>query len=459
MTTIKRPAAEQAPITARYGNVSKIHPNGHSGTDFGWWGGNPNRPVYSPIDGTVTEAFYGNFAPGGLGGWITIVSADGVYKTQLGHLNRNSNIGVKVGDKVKAGQHVANYGVPTTGRSTGSHLHVNFWVKGVRSDVMKYVGKEQTGAVKPPSKVEASPTGWDGVSTLFKGNYSTQADGQVHTVPVGGPWPSQVVKQKGVTLAQVSAYTQKLANSKWAGTFLQPGGSYLTPAMLTGGAKFYAGGVYATADVVAILTQREAEANAEAALKNKQVKEAEEKEKAALLAIAKEDAANAEAAKIASLIVSKNDVEIEEATLNADDAETVKVEAEKELARVQAEKLEAEKEFKLALDKAMLSLEVSDAELTSTLMESKELANPQAPLAGLLAGRPEARKKAYYAFATTALIVSFGPDILIAGVLSEAIIPTASAYIALASSLLLKVGTAFGFVAASNTTTTIKTTK
>jgi len=450
MTTIKRPAAEQAPITARYGNVSSIHPNGHSGTDFGWWGGNPNRPIYSPIDGKVTEALYGNFAPGGLGGWLTIVSADGVYKTQLGHLNKNSNIGVKVGDTVKAGQHVANYGVPTTGRSTGSHVHVNFWVNGVRSDVLKYVGKEQTANVTKPTPVEASPTGWDGVSTLFKGNYSTQADGAVHTVPVGGPWPSQVAKNKGVTLAQVSAYTQKLANSKWAGTFLQAGGSYLTPAMLTGGAKFYAGGVYATADVVAILSKREAEAEAEAAAKNKAIAEAKALEAKAVALIAEEDAANALAVKTIALTQSKEDV-AEEAIVASDVAEAVKEETAKELAKAEEESRLAAEAFRVAFENAAVSLQETAVELETTLMTSDEVANSEAPLAGLLAGNPKARKKAYTAFAVTALLVSFGPDILIAGVVSEAIIPTATAYVALASSLLLKIGTAFGFVAASNT--------
>ncbi len=48
------------------------------------------------------------------------------------------------------------------------------------------------------------------------------------------------------------------------------------------------------------------------------------------------------------------------------------------------------------------------------------------------------------------LLVSFGPDIVTAGVLTDSTVPTFVAYVSLASSILLKIGTALGFVAASN---------
>ena len=77
----------------------------------------------------------------------------------------------------------------------------------------------------------------------------------------------------------------------------------------------------------------------------------------------------------------------------------------------------------------------------------------QPDLSGLLKKNSKARKRAYIYFALTALLVSFGPDIVMAGVLSDGVTPHVVAYIGLTSSLLLKIGTAFGFIAASNTST------
>jgi hypothetical protein len=72
-------------------------------------------------------------------------------------------------------------------------------------------------------------------------------------------------------------------------------------------------------------------------------------------------------------------------------------------------------------------------------------------LAGLLSTRPATRKSAYYTYSGLALLISFGPDIIVAGVLSGSSVPEFVAIVGLASSVLLKLGVAFGFVAASNT--------
>lgn len=85
-------------------------------------------------------------------------------------------------------------------------------------------------------------------------------------------------------------------------------------------------------------------------------------------------------------------------------------------------------------------------------VEPPQLHVPDAPsLAGLLSSRPEIRKRAYYGYAIAALFISFGPDIVVAGVLADTTVPTFVAWVGLASSILLKIGTAFGFIAASNT--------
>lgn len=74
-----------------------------------------------------------------------------------------------------------------------------------------------------------------------------------------------------------------------------------------------------------------------------------------------------------------------------------------------------------------------------------------APLAGLFAGNDRARKRTYLAYAGGALLISFGPDIVVANVLAADTVPTFVAVVSLASSILLKIGTALGFVAAANT--------
>lgn len=78
-------------------------------------------------------------------------------------------------------------------------------------------------------------------------------------------------------------------------------------------------------------------------------------------------------------------------------------------------------------------------------------ANPRAPLSGLFAGNDRARKTAYLIYASAALLISFGPDVVVSGVISGNVVPEFVAYIGLSSSILLKIGTALGFVAAANT--------
>ena len=91
--------------------------------------------------------------------------------------------------------------------------------------------------------------------------------------------------------------------------------------------------------------------------------------------------------------------------------------------------------------------------MTDTTEEPQDLpATTRTALMQYLAEKPGLRKKLYTWFAVVALLVSFGPDIVVAGVLTEEAVPVFSAYIGLASSILLKIGTAFGFVASRNIT-------
>lgn len=108
-------------VTSDYGN--RVLSNGddsfHNGMDFGIPIG---TPIGSPISGTVIKHqidpnnTYPNGSKSG-GTWVYIQGDDGIVYG-FGHL---SDLGVKTGDRVLAGQQIALSG--NTGYSTGPHLH------------------------------------------------------------------------------------------------------------------------------------------------------------------------------------------------------------------------------------------------------------------------------------------------------------------------------------------------
>ncbi|MGB7237788.1 MAG: peptidoglycan DD-metalloendopeptidase family protein [Rhodococcus sp. (in: high G+C Gram-positive bacteria)] len=99
----------------------------HRGIDFA---GPEGTPIYSALDGTVVLAGSSGEGPGvGFENWIVIDSlVDGApVSTVYGHMFPGG-IHVKPGDKVTAGQHIAEIG--NAGSSTGAHLHFEYWPGG-----------------------------------------------------------------------------------------------------------------------------------------------------------------------------------------------------------------------------------------------------------------------------------------------------------------------------------------
>ena len=86
-------------------------------------------PVVSPSDATVIFAGM----EGGYGKVLVLDHGFGI-KTRYGHL---SDINVKVGDRIKRGDHMAAVG--NTGRSTGPHLHYEVRVNGVPENPRKFI--------------------------------------------------------------------------------------------------------------------------------------------------------------------------------------------------------------------------------------------------------------------------------------------------------------------------------
>lgn len=99
----------------------------HTGLDID---GDYSNALYASEDGIVAEAGWNN---GGYGLQV-VINHDNGFKTRYGHA---SKLFVKAGDTVKRGDVIAMMG--TTGRSTGTHLHYEVYVKGVRVNPLTYI--------------------------------------------------------------------------------------------------------------------------------------------------------------------------------------------------------------------------------------------------------------------------------------------------------------------------------
>jgi murein DD-endopeptidase MepM/ murein hydrolase activator NlpD len=98
----------------------------HTGVDID---GDYKDPIYASEDGVVETAGWNS---GGYGLQIVINHQNGM-KTRYAHA---SKLFVKVGQAVKRGEVIAMVG--TTGRSTGTHLHYEVYVGGVRKNPLAY---------------------------------------------------------------------------------------------------------------------------------------------------------------------------------------------------------------------------------------------------------------------------------------------------------------------------------
>lgn len=98
----------------------------HSGLDMSAPSG---TPIYATGPGIVTKSGWGT----GYGQYVEINHGNG-YLTRYAHASR---LIAKVGDRVKAGEHIANVGC--TGRCTGPHLHYEVVKDGQRKNPSTYL--------------------------------------------------------------------------------------------------------------------------------------------------------------------------------------------------------------------------------------------------------------------------------------------------------------------------------
>lgn len=91
------------------------------------------------------------------------------------------------------------------------------------------------------------------------------------------------------------------------------------------------------------------------------------------------------------------------------------------------------------------------AKLAADSAELAAVSNGTPVLAGLLAGKVALRKRVYVVYAAVALAISCGSDVVTYGLLNAHETGVVVTVIGLSTSVLLKIGAAFGLVAASNT--------
>jgi len=116
-------------ISSPYGN--RQHPRSgradfHSGIDIST---SPGNPVKATADGIVSFAGWS----GGSGNLVVLEHGHG-FSTFYAH---NRKVNVRVGEKVKRGDVIANAG--STGNSTGPHVHYEIWKDGKPVNPINYM--------------------------------------------------------------------------------------------------------------------------------------------------------------------------------------------------------------------------------------------------------------------------------------------------------------------------------
>jgi biotin carboxyl carrier protein len=142
-------------------------------------------PIYAASAGTVVTVSYGTAN----GYWLKINHGGGIHSVYL-HMDGYSDIYVKEGDQVRAGQHIANEG--GTGRVTSPHLHFEIHVDGKPVDPVKFYAERGADIVAKPA---------EGTSTSCVSGSSAVAD--LADLPHGQITVSSKTLPTAVELAKV----------------------------------------------------------------------------------------------------------------------------------------------------------------------------------------------------------------------------------------------------------------
>lgn len=128
LPSISAPAGSRYVWPAGVKRITQYYGWRHTGLDIA---GPIGTPLYAARAGKVIRAQCG--WNGGYGCYVILDHGGGV-QTLYGH---SSKLFVEVGEEVAQGQNIAAMG--STGRSTGSHIHFEVRVKGVRVNPLQYI--------------------------------------------------------------------------------------------------------------------------------------------------------------------------------------------------------------------------------------------------------------------------------------------------------------------------------
>ena len=124
---VSHPLPDMKRVSSNYGGrVMGGRAENHSGLDLSAPSG---TPIYATGPGIVTKSGWGT----GYGQYVEINHGNG-YLTRYAHTSR---LVARVGDRVEAGEHIANVGC--TGRCTGPHLHYEVVKDGQRKNPSTYL--------------------------------------------------------------------------------------------------------------------------------------------------------------------------------------------------------------------------------------------------------------------------------------------------------------------------------
>ena len=171
---------------------------GHPGIDYR---ANNGTPIYSANDGVVLYAGYDNTN----GNMVQIWNEEGAFKTLYGH---NSELKVKQGDKVKAGDLIALSG--NTGAGTGPHLHWGVALTGWGGNSLNR-DNGYNGAIDPKPYIK-----YDYLGNLLKENMKLKKI-------KGEPHIYLVDEEKGTRIMIVDVETLNALGGKYEEVDVLPG--------------------------------------------------------------------------------------------------------------------------------------------------------------------------------------------------------------------------------------------
>lgn len=193
----------------QYINITNSFSNKHKGVDFGWNNSiGKNQPIYSCDEGIVISV-----EKQSLGGNVIYIKHLNNMVSVYGHLQNNS-IRVKVNDKVKKYQHIANMG--DSGVVSGPHLHFGLYKPNSNHyqaenalNPLDYLYIYSNQIIDPKSKDIGNIKKYNPFPVYNKGYYKCLANMKIRTLP---SVDAKEVKVKDTTKKAKSALISKKNN-------------------------------------------------------------------------------------------------------------------------------------------------------------------------------------------------------------------------------------------------------